>query len=135
MVRPLFGAAFALVVGVTPAIAQNFEGPYTSSEGDLYLSNTYQDYPKFEGVYGNDGGRLYLGLRNRTQKQLAGYWTENYSNYRCSTPYRGTYYWGRVYFRYGIVGTPNGMLLGEWTYCNFHSGGDNSRTWIAVPRR
>lgn len=133
MIRPFFGAALALVMTTTLANAQNLAGQYNSSEGDLYIWNTNRSYPTLEGVYGADGGHLYLGVRKHS-KQIAGKWTENYSNHRCETPYNGTYYWGTVFFKYGIPGLPKGMLVGEWTYCNWHPGGTNSSKWIAVPK-
>lgn len=132
MIRPVLGAALVLA-SATLASAQNLAGQYNSTEGELHLWQTNRSYPTLEGVYGDDGGHLYLGVRKHS-KQIAGKWTENYSSQRCATTYNGTYYWGTVYFKFGLRGTPNGMLVGEWTYCNFHPGPNNSKTWIAVPK-
>jgi len=94
-----------LSVLMLPGIGQAFNvaGVYDSSEGVLTLK---QSADRITGRYTKDNGEL-TGLM--FDNIFEGFWIEDGSDRRCSTPKNGRYYWGRV----TLVFTGNGFS-GKW---------------------
>lgn len=97
-----------LAVLLVPALGHTFNvaGRYDSSEGKMTLQ---QSGDRVQGRYGNDNGELTGILFDST---LDGFWIENSSSRRCSTPKNGRYYWGRVKLEFSGSG-----FSGKWGYC------------------
>jgi heat shock protein HslJ len=91
------------------------EGLWSSSEGDIRFQ---QHGNRIAGRYTKDNGEITGTLGTDT---LNGFWIEDSSNQRCSTPKNGRYYWGRLELRFsgtafsGKWGYCNGALTGNWT--------------------
>lgn len=109
---------FLLLLPVTAA-AFTVAGTYDSSEGVITLQ---QSGDRITGRYPNDNGEL-TGLM--FGPIFEGFWIEDHSDRRCSTPKNGRYYWGRVSFTF----TGNGFS-GNWGYC----GEATSRPWNGTLR-
>lgn len=110
-----------LVVLMLPGIGQAFNvaGVYDSSEGVLTLK---QSADRITGRYTKDNGEL-TGLM--FDNIFEGFWIEDGSDRRCSTPKNGRYHWGRV----TLVFTGNGFS-GRWSHCD----DTPSRAWTATRR-
>jgi len=100
--------AFSVIVSL-PGLGQAFtvSGTYDSTEGLLKLR---QQGDRVVGHYNKDNGELTGVLYDRT---LDGFWIEDNSGRRCSTPKNGRYYWGRISLEF----TGDGFT-GQWGYCN-----------------
>lgn len=92
----------------------NLEGIWSSSEGVITFR---QQGNRVAGRYPNDNGEIVGTLHNNT---LSGYWIEDMSAERCSTPKNGRYYWGRVELRFsgttfnGKYGHCDGPMKSPW---------------------
>ena len=58
---------------------------------------------------------------------LTGYWSENWSLSRCSTPRNGRYYWGKIQF---VFDKPD-VFRGVWNYCDR----EPKKTWFGSLKR
>lgn len=58
---------------------------------------------------------------------LTGYWSENWSLSRCSTPRNGRYYWGKIRF---VFDKPD-VFRGVWNYCDR----EPKKTWFGSLKR
>ncbi|NLC70872.1 MAG: hypothetical protein GX751_05875, partial [Desulfuromonadaceae bacterium] len=104
-----FWVAACLSAGASMAAMDldDIQGVWRTTKGDLDLR--LQD-SSTTGTYAREGGTLAGELKGDT---LAGYWTENTSAHRCSSPKNGSYYWGRFRFRF----TNNDRFEGVWGHC------------------
>lgn len=84
----------------------NIGGAWKTSEGDLFLNHAGENVT---GIYTKDNGEVVGRFRGNV---LTGYWIENASNRRCSSPKNGRYYWGRL--RLAFMGN---KFQGVWGYC------------------
>jgi len=75
----------------------DIEGLWSSSEGEISFR---QQGNRITGRYTNDNGEIVGVLHNDT---LSGYWIEDNSAQRCSTPKNGRYYWGRIEFVFPVT--------------------------------
>lgn len=98
-----------LVLLMLPGIGQAFNvaGVYDSSEGVVTLK---QSGDRITGRYTNDNGELTGMLFDTT---FEGFWIEDGSDRRCSTPKNGRYHWGRVTLEFTGSG-----FSGKWSHCN-----------------
>lgn len=103
--RLLILLAVLLIPGISQAF--NVAGTYSSTEGTLTLR---QSGDRVTGRYTNDNGELTGQMFEST---LEGFWIEDGSDRRCSTPKNGRYHWGRVSFEFSESG-----FSGTWGYCN-----------------
>lgn len=108
MRKRILTLAFSLIA-ILPGMGQAFSisGTYNSTEGAMTLR---QQGDRITGNYGSDNGELTGVLYDQT---MEGFWIENSSGRRCSTPKNGRYYWGRVSMQF----TDDGFT-GQWSYCN-----------------
>ncbi|MDD2500581.1 MAG: hypothetical protein PHN92_07160 [Geobacter sp.] len=83
------------------------EGVWGSTEGDIRFR---QQGNRMSGRYTNDNGELVGTVNNDV---LRGYWIEDHSNKRCSSPKNGRYFWGRIEFRFS-----GNSFSGRWGYCD-----------------
>lgn len=108
-----------------PAAAQALDvsGTYSSSEGAMTL---HQNGDRVNGSYTNDNGEL-IGLMFGTI--FEGFWIENSSDRRCSTPKNGRYHWGRATFTFdgngfkGVWGHCDDKPARSWTGTRSHGSG------------
>lgn len=91
-----------------------WQGSWRTSEGSMNLQFAAdgQDDTILSGSYSQDGGRIEGYIQ---QNILNGYWAENGSAQRCSTPRLGTYHWGRIRFNLNDAGN---AFTGKWSYCD-----------------
>lgn len=110
-----------LALLMLPGIGQaaSVAGTYDSSEGVVTLK---QSGDRVTGRYTNDNGELTGVLFDNT---FEGFWIEDGSDRRCSTPKNGRYHWGRATFEF----TDNGFS-GKWGHCN----DTPSHAWTATKR-
>ncbi|MDD5287227.1 MAG: hypothetical protein PHD54_15360 [Desulfuromonadaceae bacterium] len=96
-------------------VADSIEGVWSSSEGDISLS---QNGSRVRGNYNpQDNGEITGTIKGST---LSSYWIENHSSQRCSSPKNGRYYWGTLKLTF------NGdRFSGQWGYCDEQP----SRSW------
>lgn len=114
--------AILLSPGICPAF--NVSGSYDSSEGAVTLQ---QSGDRVLGRYSQDNGELTGLLFGNI---FEGFWIENSSDRRCSTPKNGRYHWGRATFEFTSSG-----FSGTWGYCNDvpNRGWSGSRTTGGYP--
>ncbi len=107
--QPLFRLCLIGLMLVSPTLCQAFtvSGSYSSSEGAM---NLQQQGDRVSGSYAKDNGEL-IGLM--FDNLFEGFWIEDHSDRRCSTPKHGRYHWGRLTLSF----TSNGFN-GNWGYCN-----------------
>ena len=105
--KSLILVALAITLSSSPSFALNVSGSYKTTEGDMTLQ---QHDDRVSGAYTNDNGEI-TGIIY--DSNLDGFWIENHSDRRCSTPKHGRYYWGRISLEF----TPDGFS-GTWGYCN-----------------
>ncbi len=92
----------------------SLEGVWSSSEGEIRFR---QQGNRVAGRYTNDNGEIVGVLNNDT---LSGYWIEDNSAERCTTPKNGRYHWGRIELQFsgktftGKYGHCNGSLKNPW---------------------
>lgn len=98
-----------LAVLLVPAVCQafNVSGSYSSSEGAVTL---HQSGDRVTGSYTNDNGELTGLMFNNI---FEGFWIEDGSDRRCSTPKNGRYHWGRVTLTFDGNG-----FSGVWGHCD-----------------
>lgn len=84
----------------------NVEGLWDFDGTDLTLK---QQGEKLTGKYTEDNGEL---TGNISGNIFEGYWIENNSAKKCSSPQNGRYYWGK--FKIEFEGD---RLTGRWSYC------------------
>lgn len=82
------------------------EGVWSSSEGEITFR---QQGKQVKGSYPVDNGEIQGNLENGT---LRGYWIEDHSATRCSSPKNGRYFWGPLEFRFS-----GDTFDGRWGYC------------------
>jgi hypothetical protein len=105
-------AALALTAATGSAFALDIRGMWQSSEGTLILRQAGGQ--NYEGMYDQDSGRITGSFDGHT---LQGFWMEDSSQVRCSSPMNGTYYWGQVELGFG-----DGIFAGRWDYCGQGGG-------------
>jgi len=109
--RPHGWAALALALLAAGALgrdaAAQAAGQWSTSEGAMTLN---QSGPQVNGRYDQDNGEIVGLMRGNT---LEGYWSEDGSAQRCSSPVNGRYHWGRIRFVFS-----GGGFRGEWGYCD-----------------
>ena len=75
------------------------------------------------GRYTSDNGEIVGAMIGNV---LEGYWIEDSSSQRCSTPRKGRHRWGRI--RYVFEGN---HFSGQWSYCDKGSWNGNwSGEWL-----
>lgn len=67
-------------------------------------------YPQYQGRF--------VGVMDRSQPAIVGYWLQPTSEQRCDREVDGTAFWGRVVWR--LEG--GGALIGRWSYCDQPAG-------------
>jgi len=87
--------------------ASDLSGTYNSTEGIITL---HQDGDRVKGRYATDNGEI-TGVAY--DNVLEGFWIEDNSASRCTTPKNGRYYWGRLTLEFTDAG-----FSGSWGYCN-----------------
>lgn len=87
--------------------AFDLSGGYDSNQGFMTLQ---QSGDRLTGRYGNDNGELTGLLFGQI---FEGFWIEDGSAQRCSSPKNGRYYWGRVTLEFSATG-----FNGRWGYCD-----------------
>ena len=85
----------------------NISGAWSSTEGEI---NFRQQGNRVTARYASDNGEIVGSINNQT---LRGYWIEDSSNRRCSSPKNGRYYWGAIEFTF-----EGDRFSGRWGYCN-----------------
>ena len=103
--RLLILLAVLLIPGISQAF--NVAGSYSSTEGAVTL---HQSGDRVTGSYTNDNGELTGLMFNNI---FEGFWIEDGSDRRCSTPKNGRYHWGRVTLTFDGNG-----FSGVWGHCD-----------------
>jgi hypothetical protein len=88
----------------------SIEGVWKTSQGiaTLRLQGT-----KLHGTYSNDNGEL-IGEMTYPQR-FEGFWIEDSSSEKCTTPKNGRYHWGRVIWTFDDHMC---SFRGTWSYCD-----------------
>ncbi len=101
------GALLLMVLLPHSVFAFSVSGSYSSTEGAVTLQ---QSGDRVTGRYTNDNGEL-TGLMFGTI--FEGFWIEDGSDRRCSTPKNGRYHWGRATLTFDGNG-----FSGVWGHCD-----------------
>jgi hypothetical protein len=87
--------------------AAEIAGFWATSEGELSLT---QQGNQITGSYPLDHGEVTGNLNGYL---LEGYWIEDSSAERCSSPKNGRYNWGKIHFQF-----EGNKFSGAWGYCD-----------------
>ncbi len=104
---------------VTPSVPTSppetdIGGKWRTSFGLMDLS---QNGTNITGYYSNPSQQLEGSLSGNT---LSGYWTKTNTGRRCTTAYKGNFYWGRIRFVFD-----GSTFSGGWGHC----GDDPTKQW------
>jgi len=110
-----------VIVGEDKEVAIDFKGseeyePFNAIWKVRGVSNEVrfsQNGTKIKGKYSTDNGEI-IGELTFPQR-FEGYWIEDESNHKCSTPKNGRYYWGRLIL---ALDKERCRARSDWSYCN-----------------
>ena len=108
-VTPAHKGAVILDLGQSEQ-TEGISGIWETSEGTATIR---QNGKQVRGEYDQDGGVI-VGQMTYPQR-FEGYWIEDHSDHKCTTPKEGRYYWGRVIWNFD-----NDMCIfkGKWSFCD-----------------
>ena len=89
----------------------NIAGSWKSTEGVVTL---VQQGSAVRGSYSQDNGAIMGQLQGNI---LNGYWIESKSSKRCARTLNGSFYWGRIQWRFS-----GDQFYGFWGYCEAQPG-------------
>ena len=102
------------------AVPRGVLGAWRTDFGRMDLQSTPDG--KIRGVYTEDNGRIFGVVENNV---FDGVWVEDGSALKCRKQVDGSYYWGRIRFRYDEDFT---AFEGKWGYCD----GSPNRSWTGT---
>ena len=92
-----------------PKSGEVFLNEWETNWGKMHLKKTDEI---LEGTYSEDNGEITATFTDKDTAE--GYWIEDHSDFKCDTPKKGRYYWGRLQMHFSNNRT---LFDAKWGYC------------------